>query len=87
MKQNDASLEPLPQLKKNCHLHETAMRAIQRGHARSWSEAYGVGLYLSHPKGREAGKVWLDHYGLDRSQFSVLLMIREDRRNGGDIGV
>lgn len=78
--------DPLPPLRKGCTLHETVMLAIRRGHANSWAEAYGVGMYLSHPKTREAAKVWLDHYGLPRSRFSALLMLKNGD-DPGDVGI
>lgn len=80
-------LDPLPPLRKDCTLHETVMRAIRRGCATSWAEAYGVGLYLSHPKTREAGKVWLEYYGVPRSKFSALLMLCEERDEASDVGI
>jgi hypothetical protein len=35
---------PLPPLSKGNTLHKSVERAIIRGHANSWAEAYGVGL-------------------------------------------
>lgn len=90
MTQTDDALEPLPPLRQNCLLHETVMAAMRRGYARSWQEAYGVGMYLANPKTREAAMAWMDHYGLTRSQFSALVMLRQAREEAddtGDVGV
>lgn len=79
--------DPLPPLRKGCTLHESVMRAIRRGHANSWAEAYGVGMYLANPKTRAAGMAWMEFYGVPRSRFCALLMLREESGDPGDIGV
>jgi len=34
-------------------------------------------MYLANPKTREAGMAWMEYYGVPRSRFSALLMMRE----------
>ena len=70
---------PLPALRKDSRLHQTVMDAIKRGGATSWSEAFGVSLYISQADVREAAQAWLDYYGVPRSRFHTLLVIGEQR--------
>jgi hypothetical protein len=78
---------PLPPLSKGSSLHKTVERAIMRGHANSWAEAYGVGLYLVNPNTREAGKAWLACYGVPASKFFASLTLNDEGGNSGDIGM
>jgi hypothetical protein len=78
----------LPQLSEGNTLHLTVERAITRGYATSWAEAYGVGLYLAQPGApREAATAWLDYYGVPASKFFAVASLGKKSDDAGDVGV